>query len=126
MQRLPPQLADKKLGDFVRHVREARLATDLSFSVRQLATRCGVTPAFLSRFERGDVPPPGEKVLLKLAFELEQDPDVMLAMAGKISADLRAAILGRPKLFADLIRAVRVMPDHAVLRVVREVRDGDW
>jgi transcriptional regulator with XRE-family HTH domain len=126
MQRLPPQLADEKLGDFVRQVREARLTTDLSFSVRQLAYRCGVTPAFLSRFERGDVPPPGEKVLLKLAFELEQDPDVMLAMAGKISADLRGAILARPKLFADLIRAVRVMPDHAVLRVVREVRDGDW
>ncbi|MCM0032770.1 helix-turn-helix domain-containing protein [Sandarakinorhabdus limnophila] len=126
MQRLPQQLADEKLGDFVRQVREARLAIDPSFSVRQLAIRCGVSPAFLSRFERGDVPPPSERVLLKLASELGQDPDVLLAMAGKISADLRAAILARPKLFAELIRAVRVVPDHALLRVVREVRDGDW
>jgi transcriptional regulator with XRE-family HTH domain len=126
MQHLPSQLADEKLGDFVRQVREGRLAIDPSFSVRQLAARCGVTPAFLSRFERGEVPPPSERVLVKLAFELGQDADVMLAMAGKISADLRAAILARPKLFADLIRSVRRAPDHAVLRIVRDVRDGDW
>jgi len=29
-------------------------------------------------------------------------------------------------LFAELIRQVREMPDHAVLRLVREVRDGEW
>jgi hypothetical protein len=32
----------------------------------------------------------------------------------------------RPVLFAELIRQVRQMPDHAVLRMVREVRDGEW
>jgi len=47
-------------------------------------------------------------------------------MAGKISADLRAVILARPKLFAELIRTIRDAPDNAVLRVVREVRDGNW
>lgn len=126
MQRQTVQFADQKLGDMVRQLREARVADDPSFSVRQLAVRCGVTPAFLSRFERGEVPPPGEPVLLKLAAALDQDADVFLAMAGKISAELRAVILARPKLFADLIRAVREMPDHAVLKVVRDVRDGDW
>ena len=47
-------------------------------------------------------------------------------MAGKISTDLRSAILARPQLFAELIRAIKVMPDHAVLRIVREVNDGNW
>ena len=47
-------------------------------------------------------------------------------MAGKISADLRAAILSRPQLFAELIRSIKSIPDHAVLRIVRDVRDGNW
>jgi hypothetical protein len=32
----------------------------------------------------------------------------------------------RPELFAELIRELKDMPDHAVLRIVREVRDGEW
>jgi transcriptional regulator with XRE-family HTH domain len=96
------------------------------FSLRRVASRCGVTPAYLSRVERGEVAPPGEETLTRLANELGEDPDVLLAMAGKISTDLRNAILARPQLFAELIRSIKSMPDHAVLRIVREVRDGNW
>lgn len=114
------------LGDYLRQRRETLAAKDSSFSLRQLAVRCGVTPAYLSRVERDEVPPPGEETLLKLAAELLEDPDVLLAMAGKISADLRQVILSRPKLFADLIRSIKSMPDQAVLKIVRDVRDGEW
>ena len=110
----------------LRQRREKLAAKDSSFSLRQLAVRCGVTPAYLSRVERDEVPPPGEETLLKLAAELLEDPDVLLAMAGKISADLRQVILSRPKLFADLIRSIKSMPDQAVLKIVRDVRDGEW
>ena len=99
---------------------------DATFSLRQVAARCGVTAAYLSRVERGEVAPPGEGTLTRLALELGEDPDVMLAMAGKISADLRSTILARPQLFAELIRAIKTMPDNAVLRIVRDVRDGNW
>lgn len=99
---------------------------DPSFSLRQVATRCGVTPAYLSRVERNEVAPPGEETLVKLATELDEDPDVLLAMAGKISTDLRTAILLRPQLFAQLIRTIKTMPDHAVLRIVRDIKDGEW
>jgi hypothetical protein len=47
-------------------------------------------------------------------------------MAGKISGDLAEIIRKRPRLFAQLIRELKSMPDHAILRLVREVRDGDW
>lgn len=96
------------------------------FSLRQVAARCCVTAPYLSRVERGEVAPPGEETLTRLAHELGEDPDVLLAMAGKISADLRSVILARPKLFADLIRSLKSMPDHGVLRIVRDVRDGTW
>jgi transcriptional regulator with XRE-family HTH domain len=113
-------------GDFIRNVREQRLEGDSSFTLRKVAVRCHVTPAYLSRVERGEVAPPGEETLVRLAHELGEEPDVILALAGKISSDLREAILARPKLFAELIRAIKLMPDNAVLRIVREVRDGNW
>jgi transcriptional regulator with XRE-family HTH domain len=121
MQHLGSHAAPATLGDYLRQKREALAASDRAFSLRQLAIRCGVTPAYLSRVERDEVAPPGEETLLKLAEELGEDPDVLLAMAGKISADL-----SRPKLFADLIRAIKSMPDQAVLKIVRDVRDGEW
>jgi HTH-type transcriptional regulator, competence development regulator len=47
-------------------------------------------------------------------------------MAGKVSSDLQQIILRRPKQFAELIRQLKNAPNHAILKVVREVRDGNW
>lgn len=113
-------------GDHLRKLREQRRVGDARFSVRQLAVRVGVEPSYLSKVERGQQPPPSEKTILAIAAELGEDPDVLLALAGKVSGDLQAVILRRPKLFAELIRELKDLPDHAVLRIVREVRDGEW
>ena len=113
-------------GTHVRKARERLRADDRSFSLRQVAQRIGVEPAYLSKIERGDVPPPSEATTKRLAEELGEDPDVLLAMAGKVSSDLQEIIRKRPKLFAELIRALKKAPNKAILRVVREVRDGDW
>jgi HTH-type transcriptional regulator, competence development regulator len=116
----------KGFGDYVRERREALREQDDRYSVRQVAQRIGVEPSFLSKVERGEAPPPSEGKIVALAHELGADPDVLLALAGKVSSDLQAAIRKRPELFGALIRELRTMPDHAVLRLVREVRDGKW
>jgi len=85
-----------------------------------------VEPSYLSKVERGDQPPPGEATICALAEELRDDPDMLLAMAGKVSTYLQAIIRQRPALFAQLLRELKDMPEKAVLRLVREVRDGDW
>ena len=113
-------------GKYIRKHREALKAEDRSFSVRQVAQRIGVEPAYLSKIERGDVAPPSEVKIRALAEELGEDPDMLLAMAGKVSSDLQAIIRKRPQLFADLIRQLKSAPDHALLRIARDVRDGDW
>jgi len=113
-------------GSYVREVREKRRETDRRYSLRQVAIRIGVEPAYLSKVERGDVAPPSEATIVRLARDLEEDPDVLLALAGKISSDLQAIIRKRPKLFAQLLRELKKVPDHAILHVVREVRDGNW
>ncbi len=113
-------------GKYIRKQREALKSKDRRFSVRQVAQRIGVEPAYLSKIERGDVAPPSEAKIRALADELGEDADVLLAMAGKVSSDLQAIIRKRPQLFADLIRQLKSVPDHALLRIARDVRDGDW
>jgi len=113
-------------GDFVRDRREALRGDDPEFSVRKVASRIGVEPSYLSKIERGEQPPPSEEKIVALAQVLGEDPDVMLAMAGKVSSDLQEAIRKRPQLFGELIRQLKKAPDRAVLRLVREVRDGKW
>ena len=113
-------------GAYVRGRREKLLAQDRRYSLRQVAARVKIQPSYLSKIERGGERPPSEATIAALAAELGEDPDVLLALAGKVSKDLRQVILHRPKLFADLLRQLKDMPDHAVLRLVREVRDGKW
>jgi len=117
----------KELGDYLRERRTALQENDREFSVNRVAQRVGVTPSYLSQVERGlTQSPPSEETLVALADHLGLDRDVLLALAGKIARDLRETIVRRPQLFAQLLRELRDAPDHAVLRLVREVRDGEW
>ena len=116
----------KVFGDYIRKRREELRAADSEFSVRKVAARLGVQPSYLSKVERGEQAPPTEAKIRALAEILGEDTDVLLALAGKVSSDLQDVIVRRPQLFAQLIRQLKDMPDHAVLRVVREVRDGSW
>jgi transcriptional regulator with XRE-family HTH domain len=113
-------------GEFIRERREDLRREDARYSLRQVAERIGIEPSYLSKVERDIGSPPSEDTLVRLADDLRLDRDVLLALAGKISSDLREAIRRRPRLFGELIRQLKDMPDHAVLRLVREVRDGEW
>jgi len=114
------------IGTYLREQREKLRQTDKRFSLRQVAYRVGIEPAYLSKIERAEMPPPSEETLKKIAVELNLDTDLLLAMAGKVSSDLLEIIQKRPQLFAELIRQLKTMPDNAILRLVRVVTDGDW
>lgn len=118
--------AETSFADFIRTRREQRNVTDRRFSQRQLALRIGIQPAYLGRLEHGLDVSLSEEKAVALARELDVDPDVLLAMCGKVSKELQAIIMARPRLFGELIRSFKDLPDNAVLRLVREVRDGDW
>jgi len=113
-------------GQHIRSIREHLHDGDANYSLRKLAERVGIAPTYLSKIEREELGPPSEDTTRRIALELKEDPDVLLAMAGKVSADLQEIIRKRPKLFAELIRQLKTTPDNAILKVVREVRDGDW
>ena len=115
-----------EFGRFLRKQREKLRAQDPAFSIRRVAERVGLEPSYLSKIERSEQAPPSEEKIRALAADLKEDPDVLLALAGKVSTDLQEIIKKRPALFGELIRELKRLPDNAVLRLVREVRDGDW
>lgn len=117
---------DTLFGPYIREKREALKKKDGRYTLRQVAARVGIEPSYLSKVERGFPAPLSEKKIRALGIDLDENPDVLLALSGKVSSDIQEIIRKRPELFADLIRQMKEMPDHAVLRMVREVRDGSW
>lgn len=111
-------------GKAIRKKRERLLERDSSFSVRRVAFKIGVGPAFLSRVERGLEAPPSAAKIVSLANTLHEDPDVLLSLANKIPIDLQEAILKRPQVFAQLIRVLKHKSNRAILNLVKYVRDG--
>ncbi|MBI5843315.1 MAG: helix-turn-helix domain-containing protein [Deltaproteobacteria bacterium] len=114
------------IGQYVRDKRMALYAKDRSYSLRQVAMRIGIEPSYLSKVERGERAPLSEEKIIALAEELGEDKDVLLAMSNKVGQEIQEVIRKRPRLFAQLLRELKDAPDHAVVSIIREVRDGKW
>ena len=112
-------------GFYTRNLREQRRAVNRRYSIRQTAHRIGVEPAYLSKVERGDVSPPSEQMIRRLAADLGEDVDLLLALAGKVAQDIREIIMARPILFAELVRGLSDVPDDLLEQLVHRVRNGD-
>ena len=113
---------NETFGKYLRTRREELHRHRGDFSVRKFAEQLGIQPSYISRIELEEVPPPSEETIISMALLLQEDPDVLLAMAGKVSSELRQAIIRRPRLFGELIRQLKDAPDQSVRNVVREAR----
>jgi transcriptional regulator with XRE-family HTH domain len=112
-------------GDYIREKREALQESDKTFSLRQVAHRLEVQPSYLSKIER-NIENPSEEMILKLANVYNENEDTLLAMAGKVSSRLQKIIIKNPVAFSNLISSLEDSPEHAILRIIREVKDGNW
>lgn len=74
------------------------------YTLRGFAKMVGISPTYLSKIERGDYPPPGEKKIVRIAETLVIDSDLLLAMAGKVATDLQDIIRNNPVAIAKLLR----------------------
>ena len=104
----------REIGGFVRKRRLQLQATDPNYSLRRIAKRIGVQPAYLSRLERGQTSALTEEKLMALALALAEDSDSLLAMAGKVASDVLDIIKERPALFGALIRRLRGLSDSEI------------
>lgn len=73
-------------------------------SLRGLARLIEVRPAYLSKIEREIFPPPSEGLIVKIVTNLGEDPDRLLALAGKIPSDVKDMIIQSQGLRAKKIR----------------------
>ena len=112
-------------GKRLRKIREDKRKKDPKYSLRKVSERIGFQQTYLSKVEREGVAP-SEDLIMALAKDLDLNQDVLLAMAGKVSKGLQAIIVKQPEAFAQLITQLDNAPEHAVLKVVRVIRDGKW
>lgn len=95
----------KDSNRFGAHLRKLRMERNIG--LRKLAMSIGISATYLSKIERGEMPPPAERQVVALAKILEQDADVFLGLAGRIASDLPALIQRNPSKYAALVRALR-------------------
>lgn len=85
---------------FGNRVRELRLAKNMT--LRDLAAKVGVGFTYLSKIENhrlGDGHSPSEKLIHKLAVELDGDEEELLLLAEKVPAPIRKRVCERPDVF---------------------------
>lgn len=98
-----------KFGRTIRRLREER-----NISIAQFARKVGISPTYLAPIERDVFPPPAEQKVVRIAKALDQNPDELLALAGRIGTDLRRIIRRQPATAGRMLRAIDGLPAEHV------------
>ena len=95
-------MSEETFGERVRRRRMER-----QISLRKFANMIAVSPTYLFQIEWGDCKPPVEEKIREIAKILGENEDEMLALANKISSDLKIIIRKYPKEIASFLRAAK-------------------
>jgi len=98
----------QEFGQYVRQRREA-----LGFTLTDFAKVMGFSLAYLSTMERGLARPPSEANIVKMADKLGEDPDALLAMAGRLRRSLLAKVWASPLMPGVISSATGMEPGTA-------------
>ena len=88
-------------GKILRHLR-----LDSEVGLRELARLTGKSPGYISDVEQDNVPPPSEKVILKIASVLNVDREMLLKAAHKMDPELTSYVADEPQA-ADFLRKAK-------------------
>jgi transcriptional regulator with XRE-family HTH domain len=118
--RRPPEepSAPSAFGLRLQDLRRAR-----RLSIRRTALLAGISDTYLSRLERGTVPPPAHSTVTRLAAVLHADVDELDALAVRIPDDIQARVLRRPRLLNDLIRSADRLKDDELEGLIHDLKD---
>src|SRR5712671_2877211 len=109
--------AREKFGASIRRERERK-----EIGLREMAKMIGVSPTYLSKVERDEFPPPAEDKVRKIAAIICQDPDELLALAGRVASDLTEIIRERPREMADFLRAAKGLTPEEMAGLARQAQ----
>lgn len=114
-------------GAHLRHRREELWKRDRRYSLRQVAMRAGIEPAQAKGDRAREVRNCRQAAHRGvLARDLGEDPDVLLAIASKISTNLKEIVLRLPRFSTEPRRKLKNAPDNALLKRAPQVREGKW
>jgi transcriptional regulator with XRE-family HTH domain len=110
------------LGPRLRLLRERQ-----GISVRKMAARVGISAGFLSYVERG-LAFPSDEVVRRLARELGEDPDLVLAekSSEKIAPEIVEIMNRHPREFTALVLAMRHSSALHFKQWVNWMRNAKW
>jgi transcriptional regulator with XRE-family HTH domain len=107
----------KSFGATVRRDRE-----QLEIGLREMAKMIGVSPTYLSKVERNELPPPAEDKVKKIAEIIGRDPDELLALAGRVASDLTEIIRRHPREMASFLRAANGLTANDMARLAHDAQ----
>lgn len=91
----------KNFGDTIRDLRVAQ-----NLGLRETAVMIGISPAYLSRIERGKERPPRPEVIKELARVLAADPDVLFRLSSSTDPDVVEFLHNTPEAM-NLLRYIK-------------------
>ena len=114
----------KSFGETIREMREAQ-----EMGLRVAASRLEISPAYLSRIERGRERPPKPEIVKRIATLLGGDPDLLFRLADSTDPDLADYIHSTPNLpeFLRTARALELTSEdfEVLINEVRSRRSSD-
>jgi HTH-type transcriptional regulator, competence development regulator len=109
------QQPEESFGQRIQRLRRSRGLTQ-----RQVAAELGIDFTYLSKLENDRGEPPGEDTIRGLAAVLMTDEEMLLAMAGKIPAELRDRARDDVN-FSRFLRRLPSIPDAKMQQFYKEV-----
>lgn len=92
------------MKNFGETLRDLRVAQDLG--LRETATKVGISPAYLSRIERGKERPPRPEIIKELAKVLAADPDVLFRLSLSTDPEIVDYLHNQPGIM-ELLRYIQ-------------------
>jgi PAS domain S-box-containing protein len=94
------------LGSYLTERRKALAAKHSGYSIRSVAKRIGIHHSYLSKLERGENAPLTEERIHALARLLGEDPDLLMALSGKLPDRITGLIRTNPVAFLESMTAL--------------------
>jgi transcriptional regulator with XRE-family HTH domain len=92
------------MKNFGETIRDLRVAQELG--LRETAQKIGISPAYLSRIERGKERPPRAEHIKALAQLLAADPDVLFRLSSSTDPEVSAFLQEQPEVL-NLLRFIK-------------------
>jgi len=104
-----------RFGATVRRLREER-----GIGLRKFAKAVAMSPTYLSKVERDQFPPPAEDKVIAISIALGQDPDELLALAGRVASELSDIIKREPRAMATFLRAANGLSAEQLTKLAED------